>query len=106
MRGLRRFIAYVLILGGLALIADAAITLAWQEPVSALIARHEQHKLSRQLAGLEEAERVPHRPGREVVGVEAVLCVFAPVRAAAHEEVQVEVEHALHGDVVIPRARR
>jgi sortase A len=53
MRGLRRFIAYVLILGGLALIADAAITFVWQEPVSALIAKHEQGKLGRQLAGLE-----------------------------------------------------
>ncbi|HKR98426.1 MAG TPA: class E sortase, partial [Candidatus Dormibacteraeota bacterium] len=53
MRGLRRFIAYLLIGGGLVLLADAAITLAWQEPVSALVARHEQSKLSHQLAGLE-----------------------------------------------------
>jgi sortase A len=61
MRGLRRFIAYVLILGGLALIADAAITLAWQEPVSALIARHEQHKLTHQLAGLERQSAADSR---------------------------------------------
>jgi sortase A len=53
MRGLRRVIAYVLILGGLALIADAAITLAWQEPVSALIAKREQSRLGHQLGGLE-----------------------------------------------------
>jgi sortase A len=69
MRGLRRFLAYLFILGGLVLIADAAITLAWQEPVSALIANHEQHKLSRQLAGLEHRSAADTRelapsPGR------------------------------------------
>lgn len=61
MRGFRRFIAYGLILAGLVLIADAAVTLLWQEPVSALIAKHEQSKLGHQLAGLERRSAVDSR---------------------------------------------
>jgi sortase A len=61
MRGLRRFIAYLLIGGGLVLIADAAITFVWQEPVSALIAKHEQSKLGHQLVGLERQSAADSR---------------------------------------------
>jgi sortase A len=57
-RALRAF-STVLIVAGLLLLADAGITLAWQEPVSALMARIEQD----QLAGeLEEIEAAPVTP--------------------------------------------
>jgi sortase A len=44
-----RFIASVMIVSGLLLIADAAITLGWQEPVSAFFARQEQAQLKAEL---------------------------------------------------------
>ncbi|HEY1594124.1 MAG TPA: class E sortase [Thermoleophilaceae bacterium] len=53
MRGVWRFIASVLIVCGLLLIADVAITLLWQEPISALIAHREQSRLSHQLSALD-----------------------------------------------------
>lgn len=51
-RALRGF-STVLIVAGVLMIADAGITLAWQEPVSALLARLEQDKLSDQLDRIE-----------------------------------------------------
>jgi sortase A len=53
MRGVWRFIASVLIVSGLLLLADVAITLVWQEPISALIAHREQTRLRSQLSALE-----------------------------------------------------
>jgi sortase A len=44
-----RFVASVMIVSGLLLIADAGITLAWQEPVSAFMASKEQAELRRAL---------------------------------------------------------
>jgi sortase A len=44
-----RFVASVLIVSGLLLIADAAVTLAWQEPISAYLAGREQARLERKL---------------------------------------------------------
>jgi sortase A len=44
-----RFIASVMIVSGLLLIADAGITLGWQEPVSAFFARQEQAQLKAEL---------------------------------------------------------
>ncbi len=49
MRGALRFLSTVLILAGILLIADAALTLVWQEPVSALLAKRSQDHLSGQL---------------------------------------------------------
>jgi sortase A len=51
-RALRAF-STVLIVAGALLIADAGITLAWQEPVSAVLARIQQDKLSGQLKQIE-----------------------------------------------------
>jgi sortase A len=45
MRAVLRFVAAVMIVSGTLLIADAAITLLWQEPVSAFVAEREQGKL-------------------------------------------------------------
>jgi len=47
-----RFAASVMMVSGLLLIADAAITLAWQEPVSSLLAKREQARLGRELDAL------------------------------------------------------
>lgn len=50
-----RAFSTVLIVAGVLMLADAGITLAWQEPVSALMARIEQGKLSDQLEQIEQA---------------------------------------------------
>ncbi len=64
MRRTLRFGARVLILTGVLLLADVGVTLAWQEPVSTLVAAREQARLEdelerreRQTAG--EAARLP-----------------------------------------------
>jgi sortase A len=57
-RGLRRALrafSTVLIAAGALMLADAGITLAWQEPVSALLARLEQNRLSDELREIEQA---------------------------------------------------
>jgi sortase A len=65
MRRTLRAISTVLIVAGVLMIADAGITLAWQEPVSALLARIEQHKLSGQLERIEQ--RGPTRVQQRVL---------------------------------------
>jgi sortase A len=49
MRAVLRFVASVLMLSGAMLVADAILTLAWQEPVSAFLQNREQAKLEKQL---------------------------------------------------------
>ena len=63
-RALRAF-STVLILAGVLMLADAGITLAWQEPVSALLARIEQNKLSDRLDKIEAS--APTRVQRRVL---------------------------------------
>lgn len=53
MRRALRALSTVLIAGGILLIADAGLTLVWQEPVSALYARIQQHDLKGRLVELE-----------------------------------------------------
>lgn len=65
MRRALRALSTVLIVAGALMIADAGITLAWQEPVSALIARIEQDRLSGQLDRIERAG--PTRVERRVL---------------------------------------
>jgi sortase A len=65
MRRALRAISTVLIVAGVLMIADAGITLAWQEPVSALLARIEQNKLSGELDEIEAAP--PTRVQRRVL---------------------------------------
>ena len=48
-RPVLRFVASVLITSGLMLLADAALTVTWQEPVSAFLANREQDRLSDEL---------------------------------------------------------
>jgi len=45
-----RFVAAVMTVSGVLLIGDAGVTLAWQEPLSALMADREQATLERELA--------------------------------------------------------
>jgi sortase A len=57
-RALRAF-STVLIVSGLILLADAGLTLVWQEPVSAVYAKLQQDRLDDQLQELEEAPLEP-----------------------------------------------
>jgi sortase A len=52
---MRRALGTALIVAGLLVLADAAVTLAWQEPISALRAGRAQHRLAAQLRALELA---------------------------------------------------
>ena len=73
MRALRWF-AFVLVAAGALLVAEAAITVRWQEPLSALQTRREQAELDRELERIEslvrprfvavKAERRPSRAER------------------------------------------
>jgi sortase A len=53
-RSTLRFVASVLMTSGVLLIADAGVTLAWQEPVSAFLAAREQDRLEDELADQRE----------------------------------------------------
>ena len=61
---MRRALGTALVVAGLLVLADAAATLAWQEPVSALRAARAQHHLEAQLRAIEllaPPQRVRHR---------------------------------------------
>lgn len=49
LRAVARFVASVMIVSGALLIADAGVTVAWQEPISALLAERQQAALGREL---------------------------------------------------------
>jgi sortase A len=61
LRAVLRFVASVMMTSGVLLVADAAVTLAWQEPISALVALREQAKLEDQLDDL--TRRATGAPG-------------------------------------------
>ena len=56
MRRALRGLSTVLIIAGLLLIADAGVTLAWEEPVTALLARFKQDSLENDLRSLERTQ--------------------------------------------------
>jgi len=56
---MRRALAVVLMLAGAVALADAVLTVAWQEPVSALRARAQQPRLRAELRALELATPAP-----------------------------------------------
>lgn len=60
MRRTLRTFSSVLIATGVLLIADGAVTLAWQEPLSWLYATIEQNQLNRQLHQLDQAPPTPN----------------------------------------------
>jgi sortase A len=57
-----RALSTVLIVSGLILLADAGLTLVWQEPVSAVYAKLQQDRLDDEL---QELERAPLEPAEE-----------------------------------------
>jgi sortase A len=59
MRAVLRFVASVLMVSGALLITDAAVTLLWQEPVSAFVAERQQGQLRKAL--FDPPERVLER---------------------------------------------
>ncbi|MFN8201059.1 MAG: class E sortase [Solirubrobacteraceae bacterium] len=59
MRRALRFASTVLIVAGVALVADALVTVLWQEPVSAIIAQRNQSELRVQLDRLSAAGPTP-----------------------------------------------
>jgi sortase A len=59
MRAVLRFVASVMMVSGTLLIADAGVTLLWQEPVSAFVANREQGQLKQ--AFLDPPRRVIRR---------------------------------------------
>jgi len=59
MRRLLRSLSTVLIVAGVLLIADAAATVVWQEPLSAIMAARSQAELSDQLDELQERTLAP-----------------------------------------------
>lgn len=59
MRAVLRFVASVMMVSGVLLLADAGLTLVWQEPVSAFVAEREQRQLREAL--LDPPRRVLQR---------------------------------------------
>jgi len=59
MRGALRFLSTVLIAAGLLLVADAIVTVLWQEPVSTMIAQRNQSELRRDLDRLAASGPTP-----------------------------------------------
>jgi sortase A len=59
MRAVLRFVASVMMVSGALLITDAAVTLLWQEPVSAFVAERQQGQLKKAL--FDPPERVLER---------------------------------------------
>jgi sortase A len=55
MRSALRHFANVLIVAGVLLLADAGLTVAWQEPMSAYLAHRQQGRLSKRLVELDRA---------------------------------------------------
>lgn len=59
MRRALRSLSIVLIVAGVLLVADAGLTVAWQEPLSAVLAQRSQGQLSRQLDRISIAAPTP-----------------------------------------------
>jgi sortase A len=72
---MRRALGTVLLVAGLLMLADVAVTMAWQEPVSALRGARAQHRLAGELRRLELAAPVR--------GAASVARGAAPARLAA-----------------------
>ena len=80
MRAVVRFIAAVLATSGVLLVIDAGLTLAWQEPVSALLVQRQQAKLE------DELERRTATVRRELGGLSSIPAGRQQVRRLARRE--------------------
>lgn len=63
-----RFVASVLMVSGVLLIADAGVTVAWQEPISAVLAERQQVELRQQLESPPLRVRAPTPERRPLPG--------------------------------------
>jgi sortase A len=72
---MRRALGTALVIAGLLVLADVAVTLAWQEPVSAMAAARDQHRLAGDLRRLELTA-----PPRSSVRVALAARRFAGIR--------------------------
>ena len=85
MRRALRALSTVLIVAGTLLLVDAGLTLAWQEPVSAVYARITQNRLAGDLKDLERAEPTPvERRALAHLGDEPRRMAFLARRLKAH----------------------
>src|SRR5690349_17430946 len=85
-----RFVAAVLITSGVLLLVDVAVTVAWQEPISALIAGREQSQLRHQLTLL---ERLSAADERALASIRDQPARFAALAGKAEE--RASTGHAL-----------
>jgi sortase A len=77
---MRRALAAVLMLAGVLALADAALTLVWQEPLSALAAAREQPRLRAQLRALELATPAPSAAQRRAASAASARALRARTR--------------------------
>jgi sortase A len=92
MRRALRVLSTVLIAAGALLIADAAATLLWKEPLSSLYARVQQERLDDRLAELEH--------GRPAASERRVLARLPDTRRRLRFAARAALRHALPGDPV------
>jgi sortase A len=99
---MRRALGTVLIAAGLLVLADVAVTLAWQEPVTALRARARQHALAHELRALELAAPPPARAARHPRPPSAhTVRAFARTRPDGHALGELRIARlGLHAIVV------
>jgi sortase A len=83
LRALRPTVPAVLVATGALALGDAIATVAWQEPVSALWAAHEQHALQDDLARLDAAYDTPEATAATAART-AVPTAQARIRTLAH----------------------
>jgi sortase A len=76
-RAVLRFVAAVMMVSGVLLIADAGLTLAWQEPISAYLAGQDQAALKHQFLKL-PARKVRNRKQREKLKGDAIAKIELP----------------------------
>ena len=81
MRAVLRFVASVLMVSGALLIGDAAVTLAWQEPISGFLAARQQDDLENQLhkpAVRRRVEDAFRHPGKRPLKGDAIGRIVLP----------------------------
>jgi sortase A len=99
-RAALRFCASVLITSGILLLADAGLTLAWQEPISAFIAQQNQDSLHHELNGYAAVLR------REEAAVAAISDMRLRLsRLATVERRRARTGHAI-GRIELPTLHR
>ena len=100
---MRRALGTALIVAGVLVLADVAVTLAWQEPISALRAQRAQHRLAGELLRLELASpsRPATAPAPDPARLEAAARAFSRSRADGAAVAELRIPRiGLHAVVV------